>query len=338
MRSGPSSTRESSGRRWLRRILVVGGLAALSWFAWQVDWPGTFRVLARLGWALPLVFVPYLLVYFADTAGWRSCFGHPPRLSWLRFLRIRWAGEAVNNVIPSGHVGGEAVKVLLLRRHGVSGHDGVPAAVISKTLQSVSQLAFLGLGAWCFLALGTAPAAFRQAMGGLLAIGTVALLAWVALQRRGLFASLNSVVRRFRAGDTRWGRKLAEWDGLDARIVGFRRNHPYRFAGALAFYGLGWLLDATEILVFAVLTGTPLSVEQAVAIEAFVGVAKGLTVFIPGALGVQEGSIVFLCRMAGVDETFGAAYALIRRLRDVVFASIGWKLLLLDRVRLRDLA
>lgn len=337
MRSGPSPTRESSGRRWLRGTLVVAGLAALAWFVWRVDWPGTGQVLARLGWALPLVFVPYLLVYLADTAGWRSCFAPPPRLSWLRFLRIRWAGEAVNNVIPSGHVGGEAVKVLLLRRHGVSGHDGVPAAVISKTLQSLSQLAFLGLGAWCFLALGTAPTAFRQAMGGLLAMGTVALLAWVALQRRGLFASLNGVIRRLGAADTRWGRKLAEWNGLDARIAGFRRNHPYRFTGALAFYGLGWLLDATEILVFALLTGTPLSLGQAIAIEAFVGVAKGLTVFIPGAIGVQEGSIVFLCRMAGVDETFGAAYALTRRLRDVVFAAVGWKLLLLDRVRLRDL-
>lgn len=329
--------RRSRGRAIGRGALALIGLAALAWFAARVDWPQTWQLLGRLGALAPLILLPYLAVYLVDTVGWLLAFGRSVPVTFGRLFRIRWAGEAVNNVVPSAYVGGEAVKVLLLRRLGVSAADGTAAAVVSKTLQSVAQLVFLSGGALAFLSLGTAARGFAGAMAAFLAGGFALLTLWFLLQRRGLFATLATALRRFGAVGQRLANRLEPLRAVDDRVAGFWRSHPAWFWGSLAAYLGGWCLDTVEIWLVARLLGEAISWRQAIAIEAFTGMAKALAVVIPGALGVQETSIVFLGRMAGISEPVGAAYALIRRGREVLFALIGWKFLLLEQLRVRDL-
>jgi hypothetical protein len=228
--------------------------------------------------------------------------------------------------------------VFLLRRHGVPALDGVTAGVLSKTQQSVAQLIFLMLASAVFLSLGTATPGFGRGLLVVLAAGTLILGVWLALQRRGVFASAADILRLVGAGGGRFESRLRDLGPTDARIAGFRRDHPRKYALSLGAYLSGWLLDTVEILMFSHLLGEPITWNQAIAVEAFTGVAKALSVVIPGAIGVQESSIVFLCRMAGVGEPIGVAYAIVRRARELIFAAIGWKFLFLEEVRVRDMA
>ncbi len=321
----------------LRVVVVAAGLAALGWFAVRVDWPRTLDLLRRLGWLAPLLVLPYLTVYVADTTGWILTFAGRPPLPLMRLVRIRWAGESVNSVIPSGYLGGEAVKVWLLRRRGVATVDGVTAGVLSKSLQSVAQFVFLIVASLSLLSLHTAPPAVTGALAVLVTGGALALLAWFALQRRGVFGTLADGLGRVRTGGTRVEGALRRFATADARIASFRHSHPKAFCGAFLAYLSGWLLDSVEILVFTHLLGEQISWRQAIAVEAFTGLAKALSVMIPGAIGIQESSIVFLCRITGIAEPIGMAYALVRRARELLFAAIGWKLLFLEQVRVRDL-
>jgi len=326
-------------RRWLalaKLALLAVGLAALAWFVRSVDWEATLRLLARLGPWAPLVFVPYLIVYLVDTLGWRLCFPDGHGVRFLRFFRIRWAGEAVNNVIPSGAVGGEAVKVLLLRRRGVPGEEGTAAAVVGKTLQSVAQLAYLVLSAAIWLRLESAPAPFRWVMVGMLGAGTLGLALAFWVQRRGVMATAAGVVRRAGRPGAGLRARLEALRTLDARIRSFYRDHPRRFRQSVLVFFLGWLLDTLELFTIAWLLDLPISWFQAVAIESCTSVIKVAAVAVPGALGVQEGGIMLLCRLAGVPPALAPAYAIVRRLREALFALIGWKFLLLEQVRLRD--
>jgi uncharacterized membrane protein YbhN (UPF0104 family) len=102
-------------------------------------------------------------------------------------------------------------------------------------------------------------------------------------------------------------------------------------------YFTGWLLDTLDIYLVSWLLGMPVGWTQALAIEAFISVAKMLGLFVPGALGVQESGIVVVCRLAGLPDALGLAYAIIRRGRDVVYASIGWLLLYLEEATLKGL-
>src|SRR5262249_16007607 len=75
------------------------------------------------------------------------------------------------------------------------------------------------------------------------------------------------------------------------------------------------------------LVGMPLDWSQALAFEAFIGVAKGLGIFAPAALGVQESGIIFLFFLFGLPLSLAAPYAIIRRARDLTFPLIRGALL-----------
>jgi uncharacterized membrane protein YbhN (UPF0104 family) len=76
-------------------------------------------------------------------------------------------------------------------------------------------------------------------------------------------------------------------------------------------------------LLVCYLLGTPVDWSQAIAIEAFITVAKAMGLFIPGALGVQESGFVFLFLLFGLPAALGVSYAIFRRGRELIFATIG---------------
>jgi uncharacterized membrane protein YbhN (UPF0104 family) len=97
------------------------------------------------------------------------------------------------------------------------------------------------------------------------------------------------------------------------------------------------MLDAVEVFVVGRLMGVPISVAQALGIEAFIGVAKMVGLLVPGALGVQESGVVLICRLAGLPDTFGPAYAVWRRGRELLYAAAGLLLLGTEHTSLRQI-
>ena len=143
--------------------------------------------------------IPYVIVFTIDCVGWRFTFG-PTVLMDIPF-RVVWSihliGEAINNVIPSMYVGGEVVKVGLLKRHGVPVVTSASAAVRSKTAQSVARSTFIAMGpAMAAVALPTEYIEIKWAFAAiaLLAFTCVALL--FRIQHHGLCSTLISWVRR----------------------------------------------------------------------------------------------------------------------------------------------
>jgi len=164
---------------------LAAGLALFAWYVSRADWHSVGDALGRLGWLAPLVLLPYLIVYIVDCLGWRLCLPQKLGIPFGSLFRIRWAGEAVNLVVPSAYVGGEAVKVHLLRKKGISAQVGTSGAVVSKTAQSVAQLLFVVLAVGMFLRLGNHALGVYAAMLTILGAGLALLIALFWVQRRG---------------------------------------------------------------------------------------------------------------------------------------------------------
>ena len=116
----------------------MAGLAVVGYLIFQIGPGVVWNAFRALSWRLLLVFLfPTCLAVLLDTLGWRAAFGfpRPDGIRFGRLFRIRWAGEAVNNLVPSGYLGGEAVKVYLLRKAGVSGWTATEGVVIGKAIQ-----------------------------------------------------------------------------------------------------------------------------------------------------------------------------------------------------------
>jgi putative membrane protein len=323
----------------LRWCLLTLGLAVFASFLARAGVGEILRTVGDLGWLAPLVLVPYLLVYVADASGWWSAFGpEGPGVGWLGCFRIRWAGEAVNNVVPTAYVGGEAVKVYLLHKRGLPLARATAGSVISKSVQTLAQLLFISSAALVFYRIGPAEGGFRAGMLGVMLGGLTVVVGLFWLQRRGLFDSLSRALATLRIRPAALERRREALSRVDRAIGAFYLHHRGHFLRCLGAHLGGWLLDPLEIFLVAQLLHFPITWWQALAVEAFVSVAKILGLFVPGALGIQESGIVFLCRAAGLEDAFGLAYALIRRGREVAFALVGWFLLYVEEGTWRGLA
>jgi putative membrane protein len=303
----------------------------------RADLRSVGEVLGRLGWLAPVILVPYVLVYVVDCLGWRFSFPPGMKIHFATLFRIRWAGESVNNVLPSAYVGGEAVKVYLLRKHGVAAETGMSSAVVSKSAQSVAQLLFILLAAIAFLQLAGDQPGLRAGMTLVLGAGVLVLAGLFWVQRRGLFGSLLAIASALHLKFGFLEKHRAKILEVDQIITGFYRNHRARFCASTGIYLGGWLLDTLEIYFVAHLLGMPISWPQALAVEAFTSVAKVLGMWVPGALGVQESSIVMLGRLAGLPDPLSVTYALLRRVREILFAMVGWLFLYSQETPLRTL-
>ena len=321
---------------WMKFLAVALGLSLFGWFVHRAGWRDIIATFDQLGPWLPVLLIPYLLVYQLDTLGWWFAFAtKEQRPPFLTLWRIRWAGEAVNSIVPTGYVGGEAIKAWLLHRRRFPLLEATTSVVVSKTAQLTAQVVFIAIGAGLAVALLPAgsPARFGFAVVAVLTMGVLGALFWI--QSRGLFSIVRTVSARLRI------RKLEEKEAqlrqLDNQIFGFYRKHPGSFAASGMTYLAGWLIDPLELFVASHLLGFPMDYGTAVVIESAITIAKALGFFVPGALGVQESSVWLGFGMFGFTEPQAVAYAILRRGREVIYAAIGAALLYAEGLSLRGL-
>jgi glycosyltransferase 2 family protein len=316
----------------LRIIIAGAGLALFAWFVYRTGVDSISRAFATLGWSAPLILLPFALVYLLDTVGWRLCFGRtlPKAISFVTLFRIRWAGESLNNVVPTAYLGGEAVKVYLLHKRGLPVVEGASSVTIGKTAQVLSEVIFIAFGAVAGSSILPANSSARAGMFAITGAATalIAMLFW--LQHRGMFSTLLALTGRLRLRIRALTSRAESLRQLDRRIFDFYRNDRRRFLSSVALYLAGWIADSLEIFLVSHLLGMPLDWSQALAFEAFISVAKALGVFAPAALGVQESGVIFLFYLFGLPPALAVPYAIIRRARELTFVLIGGALLYVE--------
>jgi uncharacterized protein (TIRG00374 family) len=301
----------------IRALLLVGGLVVLAFLVARVGIESVVSVLNRLTWwQLVLICLPYGLIMAVDTLGWRYAFiSNPP--PYLRMLAARTAGEAVNIVTALGSVGGEAVKVWLLRP-AVPYDESVPSVVIAKTTSTLAQTLLLVVGLVLAVTTLAVDGDVIWAMLGLLGVELLLVGGFVVTQVAGL-------VRRA-------GRLLA-WSGLienasaaedlDARLRRYYRDSWPRFVLSVAFHFGGWLLGALEVLVMLHVLDIPVSIATATVIEAVGSGVRFASFLVPGSLGVLEGANTGVFAALGLGASAGLAFSLVRRARQGVWIGIG---------------
>jgi uncharacterized protein (TIRG00374 family) len=323
------------------KLLIAGaGLALFAWFVHRAGLDTISNAFATLGWSAPLILLPFTLVYFLDTLGWRFAFGSnlPKGIGFGTLFRIRWAGESLNSIFPSAYLGGEVAKIYLLHKRGVGILDGGSSVIAGKTAQILAEVIFIGMGAVAGAAVLQTNSAARAGMFAITgaAVAVVAMLFW--LQRRGMFSTLLALTGRLPVRIRALTERAESLRQLDQKIFAFYRNDRSRFLSSVLAYLGGWIADSLEILLVSHLLAMPMDWTQALAFEAFISVAKALGIFAPAALGVQEAGVIFLFYLFGLPIALGIPYAIIRRAREMVFTLIGGAFLYAEEPTLRDLA
>jgi hypothetical protein len=291
---------------------IALGLALIAWLLGSVDW-GELAALARAGdpAQLALSVGAFVVAMAAFQALRLHVLVRRYTGSLSRSYKLFFVGALFNNLLPS-NVGGDAVRLLYLRRMGDGGWGGPLSLLMVHRLSGIAVLLVAGavyvllraqrllwLTGRGALSVGVHPTVAVALAAGAVAVAALALL---ALTKEALRARLRALVDS--SGRALGALTAADWVGLLLLTVAF---HAARLVGlwwAAAYFGEA--VDAFD-LVFVL------------AVTAIVAL---LPISIAG-LGVVEGSISFLLVAFGVGQTAAISAALINRAVLLLMALAG---------------
>jgi uncharacterized protein (TIRG00374 family) len=314
--------------RLARILFLLLGLGLLAVVVTRINLATVGMYMREMGWAFPLIFLPYMVVYVCDTLAWKFAFGPSLTLPFRTLFLTRIAGESINNLTPFAYLGGEPVKAHLLTRFHIPMVEGIAAAIIAKLLMSLAQFAFVVLGGALAMSHLVARPDILWTLVVLVVVGGALLGALTRGLQVGLFTQIYRLLDRWKLTPS----LLERWRGhllhLDETIVGFYERHPRYLGISLLWHFAGWTLGSLEVFALFYAVGLPIALSEALAIEALASVAKGVAFFIPGSLGVQDGGNVLILILFGFPPSLGLTFSLVRRMRELTWVSMGLLILL----------
>jgi putative membrane protein len=294
------------------------GLALTAWLLASYGLSNVLEVLGRAGMfgfvAIVAFHVPQMLL---SALGWEAIARPGPGLR--AYLRLRWVREAVNNLLPLAQIGGEFVVAHLLQRQGVRLARAIGGTIADLLLEMGTQV--------LFTVLGVALLVHVAGHSGVTELATRAL--WiVALVVAGAFGALwmglAAVIERaaLRMGRSFGWPATAELDGLHEALVGCFRA-PARVAVASVWHLVSWLSGGLEVCLILHFFGLDVGLADGLIIESLGQALKAVGFAVPGALGVQEGGYVVVCRLLNIPPETALAVSLIKRVREAVLGIPG---------------
>jgi uncharacterized protein (TIRG00374 family) len=310
---------------YLKFLYLALGVALLVVVVTQIDVGEVLRQTVQIGWGMAIILGLHCLSFLADAFAWQiTLLSVPLDRRWLyRLWKVRMVGETFNVVIPAAGLGGEPLKAVLLKRHyGIDYREGIASLILSQTIIVIALVIFL-VGGFVFMLRAPALPWPLDVVAGIGLAGIIlGIVLIVALQHFRLTSILGVRLKRWRIGQ-RIEAVLHHVRDVEERLIVFYVHRRARFAAALVFSFIPWLIGVPEIYYAAAFLGHPISFADAWIIEAAVQMIRtGLSV-VPAGLGAQEGIfLVFFSLLTGTP-TLGASVALVRRVRELVWVLWG---------------
>lgn len=238
--------------------------------------------------------------------------------------------DAVNCLLPTASLGGNA---LLIRRLGKSLGTAAAAAAVTtaNSAQTIAQFLFV-LAGTVLAAASFVPS--RELSLGLTATAVVSVFVIglsFAVQLGGPFGVAHAVMKRLGLRLPYLLEREEQIAALDSRLREFLIVRSWNFAACVLLFGLGWAWSAVELAVALRLMGIDAGLRVVIAIEALAAFVDAVAFFVPAKAGVQEGGKVLAFTMAGLPAAAGLAFGLLRRVRELAWALLGYLLLLRHR-------
>lgn len=275
---------------------------------------------AQVGWGIPLTIAArYGIIMLLAYASWVPL-TRAERPGFGDAVAIRAVRDAINTLLPTTQIGGDIVAVRLLMRGGLAAPMAAANVITDVFIQVVTQALFAVIGVLLLLWLGIGGAIAQHVATGLL-IALPVLLGFFLALRRGAGRMIVAALRRAASGKS-WG-AVATADALYEALATLR-GRTGAMATSTAVHLLAWVAGAAEVWVICHFLGHPVTLVEAVAIEAIGQAARGAAFAVPSAIGVQEGAFVVLCAAFGIPADAALALSLVKRLADLAIGAPGF--------------
>ncbi len=318
--------------KFAKATSLLIGFSLLGLVVYETDLAEVWARLRQVGWVgIVVILACNLGAFLCDTMAWQLTL---PSVRWnpswfYQLWKTRMVGNAFNHVTPFASLGGEPVKVVLLKkRYGLGYRETSASLVVERTVNSIALAVFLVAGFVVMMAAGSLPPAYRLAAGIGLGLLSAGIFGFFLVQRFKLFSRAGGWFGRKRAGGVL--SFFATVGDVEDRLITFYTRHKLRFAAAVVLGIMGWILGAVEIYYALYFLGYTVTAADALVIEAITVLVRNTLFFIPAGIGAQDGAFVLVTQAIAGSATLGLAVALLRRFREIVWIlwglAIGWGL------------
>jgi putative membrane protein len=227
--------------------------------------------------------------------------------------------EAINRLLPVASIGGEIVGVRLVCWRLPDG-TLVTASIIVEVLVTMAvQYVFSACGLVLVIGSMSNNGEWMQtAVLGLLLSLPVPVIAAILLRRGGIFHAIERWATRMPILE----RLPIDGKRLDSALSALMER-PSLLLQTFLWQLSGYVVGAFEVWFALDLLGHPVSIVEAIAVEALTQAVRHAAFFIPGGLGVQEATLLLLAQMFGVPYDAALSLALVKRVREIVFGCLA---------------
>jgi glycosyltransferase 2 family protein len=296
------------------RILILAtlGLALGCYLVKYVGWRGVLAAVVTVGWGgFALLCACALGLFVLLGLAWRVLLPADAACGTWVLIRARMVRDSAAEVLPLSQLGGIAFGVRAAMLQGVSAPLASASMIVDVTTELVAQIAYAVLGVAFLVAY--APQTSRVASLTRIAVtgavvASVAAVAFIVLQRYG-----ERVTVRLPA----WLLRSRGYTSAVTSTLSAIYQSPLRVAASGVLHLAGWIGNACMAWIAFRLIGAHVNLGAVIAIESLVYAARSAAVFIPNALGVQEGAYVLLAPLFGVGTELALAVSVLKRARDI---------------------
>jgi uncharacterized protein (TIRG00374 family) len=306
-----------------RLIFLVFGAVLFAGLIHTIGIETLLHHLVQVGWWI----IPILLLspiwYAMYAQAWRRILAQRRLLPLRTLFRIKIVGEGVNTLTPANFVGGDPVRILLLRRH-FPGLEGAASVVIDRTLHSLATIIVILMAAVAsFWRIPDLPLNIRYGLPIILLILCGFITFVIAHQHRGLFQLGLDLLKR-----TGIRRHVAQptvdrLQALDAAIASFYHRDQRGFWTALLWHTAGRMLGILEIYGVGHLIMPDFGLIESVILAGLAPLVHLCFTFIPGAFGIMEGAYGGTLFLLAFPPSLGLTIQVVKRLRAAIWIAIG---------------
>jgi hypothetical protein len=287
------------------RLGLLLGIALLGFVLSRAPLGAIGADIGRLG---PMLVIAPLLAL-----GWHACNTFAFRVliggevPWRTLYWNRLVGDGYNNLVPLGGVGGEPFKLRHLSRYLPAERVGV-ALVRDRVIESGFGLLTTGLLlAWAVSTLH-APVATREGLWGAAAIAVAVALVSAAVATSALPGRITGRIASLVGAET-------------AEAVGSLGRR--RLGHVVCWHLPARILGLLEVAVLLRLLNVEVSFGRVAFVDSALNVAGAVGFMFPQGLGVLEGAAVYTFSTLGHPGGAAVAFALSRRARLLLLATLG---------------
>lgn len=302
-------------------VAIVAGVALFVVTMMGIDRTETLNEIGRLGPALPLVLLPSLGWHILRAFGWYICFPREERPTFWRVFRVRLAADGVGYFTMRG-VASEPLRVVLLMGH-ISPVVSAAASVLERTAMGIMSVIGVGIFAAFAVSSDMLPDAWQSVFQGIaITAGIVLFLSMLFLMRTGRYFG-PLVERIYMRTGWSWagGRTVRGISAAEDLFLKLARTDPRRIQILVVLSVACYFLMSLEVVAVFWAIDQPISLWLGTIVETFTRSASVPGGAIPGNLGALEASNVAVVNALGLAG--GGALALFRRVRSLLFATMG---------------